>query len=313
MKIRIGTRGSRLALSQAASVRQALLALLPEEDEVELVPIVTKGDRRQDVSLARLRGRGVFVKEVEQALLEGRVQMAVHSAKDLTSRTPEGLRLGAFPPRQDPRDALLRPRGRPPARLEELPRGARVATGSIRRQAQLRFLRPDLELVDLRGNVETRLKRLDAGEFDALVLAVAGLARLGVADRAWTVLEPDVLLPAVGQGALAVEIRDEPGPVAEWAGRLDDPETAVCVGVEREFLATFGGGCEVPLAALARLSPGGSHVSLVARALDPAGGSQLEERATAPREEWRGLGRQVAERLIGRGALELVGRRDRRA
>ncbi|MDI3297722.1 MAG: hydroxymethylbilane synthase [Bacillota bacterium] len=308
MKIRVGTRGSRLALSQAASVRQALLALVPDDVEVALVPIVTRGDRRQDVSLARLRGRGVFVKEVEQALLDGRVQMAVHSAKDLTSLLPQGLRLAAFPPRQDPRDALLTPLGRPAATLSSLPRGARVATGSIRRQAQLRHLRPDLELVDLRGNVETRLRRLDAGEFDALVLAVAGLARLGVAGRAWTLLEPGEMLPAVGQGALAVEIRDEPGPVAEWAERLNDPETALCVTVEREFLAAFGGGCEVPLAALARLSPDGATVTLAARALDPGGTRMLETRCSAPREAPEGLGRRAAEELIARGALELVGR-----
>jgi hydroxymethylbilane synthase len=241
--VRIATRGSRLALWQAERVA-ALLG-----GDVELVVVSTTGDQRSDVPIWTIGGTGVFVKEVEQAVLEGRADLAVHSAKDLPSETAAGLVLAAIPERADPRDALV---GKP---LADIPAGGRVATGSVRRQAQLAALRPDLEFASLRGNIETRVAK--AAEFDAVVVALAALERLGLTDRVAEVLDPSAMLPQVAQGALAVECRSDDLATLERLRALDWPGARRAVEAERAFLRRLGGGCDLPCGALAAVGSDG--------------------------------------------------------
>lgn len=236
MTIRIATRGSQLARWQADHVGSLL-------GDYELVVVTTEGDRRSDVPLSQIGGKGVFVKEVQAALFDGRADVAVHSAKDLPAQTPEGICLAAVPERADARDGLT---GVP---FDELPVGARVATGSQRRRIQLRALRPDLEIVDVRGNIGTRLSRVDEGRFDALVVAVAALERLGLGSRLVTVFEPEVMLPQVGQGALAVECRAEDVVTRERLAAIDHAPTHELLDTERAFLAAIGGDCDLPAGA----------------------------------------------------------------
>lgn len=240
---RIATRGSRLARSQAERVARRL------GGEAELVVVRTTGDQRADVPIWAIGGRGVFVKEVETAVLEGRADLAVHSAKDLPSETAPGLRLAAIPERADPRDALA---GR---RLDDIPTGGRIGTGSVRRRAQLAFLRPDLTFGPLRGNLETRLDK--AAGFDAVVVAAAAVDRLGLGDRVAEVLDPSVMLPQVAQGALAVECREDDAEATEALAAIDDPGVRAVVEAERAFLRTLGGGCDLACGALASGRPGG--------------------------------------------------------
>ncbi len=247
--IRIATRGSDLALFQAHYVAGRIQAELGAE--TEFVVINTTGDQIQNVSLAKIGGKGLFVKEIEEALLDGRADVAVHSAKDLPALLAEGLALVAFPQRADCRDALVgRSHG---ASVAELPVGARVGTGSARRGAQLRCVRPDLEIVPLRGNVPTRLRKLDSDDLAAVVLACAGLDRLGLGDRIDERISPTTMLPAIAQGALALEVRCD-DPIGRDIAKLDDRDTAICVAAERGFLLGIGGDCTVPLACLAELS-----------------------------------------------------------
>ncbi len=247
--MRLATRGSPLARWQAGSVADLLRSADPSVD-VELLVVETVGDRRQDVPVWEMGGQGVFVKDVEAAVLDGRADAAVHSAKDLPSTTAPGLTLAAFPARGDVRDAIVG------ARLDDLPPGATVATGSVRRRAQLAWLRPDLTFAGLRGNIATRLDRVPDG--GAVVVAVAALDRLGMTGRAAEVLDPSVLLPQVGQGALAVECREGDTATASLLAAIDDPATRSEVEAERAFLATLGGGCDLPVGALARLRADGS-------------------------------------------------------
>ena len=240
--LRIATRGSRLALWQAERVA-ALLG-----GDAELVVVSTTGDERPDVPIWSIGGTGVFVKEVQQAVLEGRADLAVHSAKDLPSETAAGLALAAVPERADPRDALVG------ARLDEIPAGGTVGTGSVRRQAQLAALRPDLRFQSIRGNIETRIGKA-GGEVDAVVVALAALERLGLVDRAAEVLDPAVMLPQVAQGALAVECRAGDGESATRLASLDDPAVRQAVEAERAFLRQLGGGCDLPCGALAEVRP----------------------------------------------------------
>jgi hydroxymethylbilane synthase len=297
-RLRIATRGSRLALVQARAVAERIEAELGFE--TELVPVQTSGDRLAGVSLAKLGGKGLFVKELEEALLGRRADVAVHSAKDLPARLPDGLVLGAFPERADPRDALVaggRLRG-----LVELARGARVGTGSSRRAAQLRALRPDLEIAPLRGNVTTRLARLDEGRFDALVLACAGLDRLGLAARIDERIEPGVVLPAVGQGALALEVRAGE-PLAGELGALTHAGTARTVSAERALLAALQGDCNVPLAAFAEvLAP--ERLRLRALVASPDGRRIVRGEAEGP--DPAALGTELAEKLLAQGAREIL-------
>jgi hydroxymethylbilane synthase len=248
--LRIATRGSRLALWQAERVAGLL------GGGAELLVVSTTGDQRADVPIWTIGGTGVFVKEVQQAVLDGRADLAVHSAKDLPSETAAGLRLAAVPERADPRDALVG------ARLDDIPAGGRVGTGSVRRQAQLAALRPDLRFESLRGNIETRVAK--AADFDAVVVALAALERLGLAERATEVLDPSVMLPQVAQGALAVECRADDDETVERLAALDDAMVRRAVEAERAFLRRLGGGCDPPCGALARTAgaDGGATVAI---------------------------------------------------
>lgn len=293
--LRLGTRASALARAQAGLVRDLLAR---QGREVELVEIRTRGDRRdRPLPLAR----GAFVKELEAALLEERIDLAVHSAKDLPTEETAGLVLAALPRRGDPRDALVS-RGDLP--LAGLPEGARVGTESPRRRAFLLHERPDLEIVPVRGNVDTRLAGLEAGKCEALVLAQAGLERLGQVGRAAEVLGPERMIPAVGQGALAVQARAADPRLGELA-LLDDRETRAAVTAERAFLRAMGGGCRAPFAAYARLEAG----ELVVRgaALEPDGRSLVGDSVAGPADEAARLGRSLARILLERGAAALAG------
>jgi hydroxymethylbilane synthase len=301
-QIRLGTRASRLALAQSGWVADALRRGHPGL-EVTLVPITTSGDRRADERLADVGGKGLFLKEIEDALLAGSVDFAVHSMKDVPAVLPAGLVLAAVPVRADARDVLVGTRGRGIAGLAP---GARVGTGSVRRRVQLAAARPDLEIVPLRGNVETRLRRIDERVVDAVVLAAAGLARLGLGAVDAVPLDPDEILPAVGQGALALECRAGDETMRRRLASLSDAEAESAVAAERGFLVGIGGDCNTPLAAYARRD--GARVTLRAMVSDPTGARRLDERGDAPAAEAAALGHAVAQRLLARGAGELLGR-----
>jgi hydroxymethylbilane synthase len=296
MRIRIGSRGSLLALWQAEHVRDRLLA---GGHQAEIVVITTTGDRVLDRRLESVGGKGAFLKEIEEALLARGVDLAVHSLKDVPTALPEGLRLAAFLERADPRDALLSSSGR---RLLELPAGSRIGTTSLRRQAQLRALRPDLVLADLRGNVDTRIRRLAEGRFDAILLAMAGLLRLGRAGEVTEALDPATMLPAPGQGAIALECREDDRGVAEAVAPFDHPETARAVSAERAFLAALGGGCNVPLGAYATAHASRLHLRAFVSREDGSGMLQAEADGESPEE----LGRRVADGVLARGGREIL-------
>lgn len=253
MRLVMATRRSALALAQSRAFARALEAATPGLEVDELL-VVTSGDKTQDRPLSAIGGKGLFIKELEEALVDGRADFAVHSIKDVPAETPEGLEIACVPRREDPRDALVSLGGEG---LMGLPRGARVGTGSLRRAACLRTVRPDLEVLPLRGNVDTRLRKLDAGEFDAVVLAFAGLRRLGLEGRVSEVLEPEVCLPAVGQGALGIECRAGDGRVGPLLVSLEDAEAATAVEAERAVLAAVEGSCKIPVGAHASRTPGG--------------------------------------------------------
>lgn len=249
--LRLGTRGSRLALAQAALVKETLEQCGPRA--CELVPIKTSGDRVQDRSLAEIGGKGLFAKELEEALLADRIDLAIHSMKDLPSPLPEGLTIAATPIREEPSDAFISPHA---PGLADLQRGARVGTSSVRRAAQVARLRRGLIVVPMRGNVDTRLAKLDAGEVDAVILAVAGLKRLGFESRVTSILPSQGWLPALAQGAIAVEMRANDPAVPAVRALLDDEPTAIAVACERAFQAALGGSCRTPIAGLATVKEG---------------------------------------------------------
>lgn len=267
--MRIGSRASPLALVQAALLRAALIAAHPElarEGAVEIVPIATSGDERHDVPLYAIGGKGLFTKELESALLEERIDLAVHSAKDMETWLPEALVIACTLPREDPRDVLI---ARGAASLAELPRGARLGTSAPRRAAQVRLLRPDIEVVPLRGNVETRLRKIERGEADATLLALAGLRRLGLEGRAGAVLPVEVMLPAAGQGVVCVECRRADEHARRRLEAVNDAKAWTELGCERALLAALGGNCRTPIAALARLD--GEAIALDALIAKPDG------------------------------------------
>ena len=252
LPLRLGTRGSPLALAQARMVKAALLAAEPGLDDgsVQIVVVSTQGDRIQDRTLAEIGGKGLFTEEIEAGLLGGTLDLAVHSMKDMPTALPAGLVISAVLPRADPRDALI---ARGPRSIAELPKGAVVGTASLRRQAQLRAVRPDLVVVPLRGNVQTRLRKLDAGEVQATFLAMAGLIRLGLEEVVSAALAPEEMLPAVAQGAIGIECRADDGPMLDLLARINDAPTMTSISAERAFLGALDGSCRTPIAALAEL------------------------------------------------------------
>jgi hydroxymethylbilane synthase len=300
--LRIGTRGSALARWQSGWVADRLRAAHPGL-AVELVEIRTRGDRDRNSPLSQIAGgTGLFTKEIQRALLEGAVEIAVHSLKDLPTQSPDGLTLGAIPEREDPADALIAPRHHT---LERLPAGATVGTGSLRRKAMLRHARPDLVVVDIRGNVDTRLAKATSGELDAVVLACSGLHRLGLDAHATQRLGPPGFLPAVGQGALGIECRiDDEGTIALLLA-LDHAPTRRAVLAERACLAALEGGCMVPLAAWGR-DEGEDRLALDVAVFDPEGEERLDGSRLADRSDPHALGLLVAEDLRAAGADRLL-------
>jgi hydroxymethylbilane synthase len=295
----LGTRASKLALAQSEIVRQALLALEPGL-EVRFETITTKGDIVQDRPLSEIGGNGLFVTAIEEALRAGRIDLAVHSAKDLSSLLPPDMALAAFLPRADARDVLVSRKGHT---LMSLPPGAVLGTSSPRRTCQALALRPDLRVLDIRGNVDTRLRKLHAGEYDAIVLAAAGLARLGLLDRVTEWLDPDAMLPAVAQGALTVEVRASDRFMLDLARKLDDPATSTAVRAERAFLAAIGGGCSLPVGAYATLE--GERLRLRGMIGAPDGRMLRGERAGDSNQPEL-VGRELVAELLAGGGRELI-------
>ena len=300
--LRVATRKSQLALWQAEHVA-TLLRRAHAGLEVELVPIVTQGDRIQDRTLAAIGGKRLFIKELEVALEERRADIAVHSMKDLPSDLPEGLTIAAVLERADARDALLTAKA---ARLDDLPRGARVGTSSLRRQAQLLAARPDLTIETLRGNVDTRLRRLDAGDMDAIVLACAGLIRLGLESRITARLDPKISLPAVAQGVIGIECRSADARTRGLVTVLNHPATRIAMDAERAFAHRLGGSCQSPIAAHAELE--GKRLILNGLVAEPDGSRLLRDTLSGSVDDPAALGRQLAERILAAGAGPLLGR-----
>lgn len=303
--LRIGTRGSLLAQWQANFVRTQLFQRTGTD--AEIVVIKTSGDRFEHSPVNQIGLKGIFIKELEEALLSGEIDLAAHSAKDVPTETPGRLTFPAVCKREDVRDCLVAAGG---ATLASLRQGARVGTSSLRRQSQLRHLRPDLDLRDLRGNVDTRLRKVESGEYDAVVVAKVGLDRLGWSHRISEVLAPEVCLPAVGQGAIAIETRTTDREILDVVGKLDDDETRWAVVAERTLLAELQGGCQVPIGAWARVERGQLIMDACVASID--GADYFRERDAAPREQAVELGRRLAQRLLQSGAgriLEQLGRR----
>ena len=290
----IGSRGSQLALWQARHIASCLQKL---GVETRLEIIKTTGDKITDVPLAQVGGKGLFTKEIEEALLAGAIDLAVHSLKDMPTGLPAGLTLAAIPEREDPRDALI---GKP---LAELSAGSRVGTSSLRRAAQLHALGRGLVTENLRGNVDTRLRKLDEGHYDAIVLAAAGLRRLGWGERIRQLIDVEVMCPAAGQGALAIETRDDGGAGHEIARKLDHAETNAAVTAERSLLATLEGGCQVPIGAHAKFDGGVLH--LLAVVASPDGTRVMRDRAEG--RDALALGRELGERMLASGARDILG------
>ncbi len=301
--IRIGTRGSPLALRQAQEVRDRLMAAHGlAESAFEIRVIKTSGDRIQDRPLSEVGGKGLFTKEIEEALIAGGIDLAVHSMKDVQTVLDSRLAIPCLLEREDVRDAFISLQART---LLELARGAVVGTASLRRQAQVRRLRPDLRVVTFRGNVETRLRKLAEGQADATLLAYAGLKRLGMAERATSVLEPEEMLPAVGQGAIGVEIRAEDRKMAELLQPLGHGPTAIAVAAERAFLARLDGSCKTPIAGLATLDAGRLHFR--GMILAPDGSACHETMRDGAPTEAAAVGVDAAEELLGRAGPAFLG------
>jgi len=291
----IGSRGSQLALWQAHWI-QTRLEQLGEQCRIEIIR--TTGDKITDVALSQVGTKGLFTKEIEEALLAGAIDIAVHSLKDMPTELPAGLTLAAIPEREDARDALVGPK------LADLAPGARVGTGSLRRAAQLRALRPDLQIEDIRGNVDTRLRKLDEGRYDAIVLASAGLRRLGLENRITEIFDPGIMCPAVGQGALAVETRDDGGPAFQIAKRLEHLETRARVTAERAVLASLGGGCQAPMGAHATVE--NQTIRLRALMISPDGTQLIRKEIHGEVDNATALGHSVGEQLLDAGGKQIL-------
>lgn len=298
----IGTRGSKLALRQAQWVADRL-AGLASEIEVAVQTIVTQGEIAADIPLPQIGRKGLFTHEIEAALLQGRIHAAVHSLKDLPTELPPDLSLAAVPERADARDAWLSTAGRG---LTDLPAGSVVGTSSLRRAAQILARRPDLKIMDLRGNVDTRLRKLEAGQYDAIVLAAAGLHRLGLADRITEYLSPDVLMPAPGQGALAVETRADDAETLTLLARLDHAPTRTSVTAERTLLMTLGGGCQLPVGAYGVVDEAAGTLRLRGLIAAVDGSRAVRGEITGPSAQASRLGVELAAELLGRGGKEIM-------
>ncbi len=302
-KLRIGSRGSQLALWQANHI-SALLRARGHEVEVEVIH--TTGDKITDVPLAQVGakgglGKGIFTKEIEEALAAGRVDLAVHSLKDLPTELSSGFEIAAITERQDPRDAFCSCRY---SKIEDLPEGARVGTSSLRRQAQLKAIRPDLDVHPLRGNVDTRLRKLEQGEYDAIILASAGLKRLCKTELMKHIIPAEIMCPAAGQGALGIEIREGDAITREKLSFLDDSATRIATTCERALLNRLGGGCQVPIGALAELRDGKLHLEAIVA--DPDGTKLLRESRAGSIDNPEKLGNEVGDALLCRGGDEIL-------
>ena len=302
-RLRIGSRGSQLALWQANHIS----ALLRERGhEVEIEIIHTTGDKITDVALAMVGakgglGKGVFTKEIEEALAAGRVDLAVHSLKDLPTDLPAGFEIAAITEREDPRDAFC---SRHYSKVEELPQGGRVGTSSLRRQAQLKAIRPDLDIHPLRGNVDTRLRKLEEGEYDAIILASAGLKRLGKTELIKQIIPADIMCPAAGQGALGIEIREGDAVTRKHLEFLNDKAARAATTCERALLNSLGGGCQVPIGAFAEIQNGRLHLDAIVA--DPDGSKVLRESRDGDIDDPEALGNAVGKKLLSRGGDEIL-------
>ncbi len=298
--LRLGTRKSLLAMTQSTWVKDTLEAIVPDLS-VELVQIITKGDRIQDVALAKVGGKGLFVKEIEEALLRSEVDFAVHSLKDVPAEVPDGLEVSVFPRREDPRDALISRDGR---KLSELDVNAVIGTSSLRRSAQLSILRHDIIAQNLRGNLDTRLKRLEHGDFDAILLATAGLNRLGMASRVTEHLDVRSFVPAVGQGVLGIEFRSDDTETASVLKHIHHEETAICAMAERGFLARLGGGCQVPLGAFAQIDNGILKIHGIICSPDTK--KTVRHELKGRPEDAQTLGIELAEIMLSMGGKQIL-------
>lgn len=299
-KIVIGTRSSKLALWQADYVAECLRKEYPGL-QVEKKLMTTKGDKILDAPLAKIGGKGLFTKELEQEMLDGGIDLAVHSLKDMPTEVPEGLVIAAITKRADPGDAVVSLKY---GHFADLPQGAKVGTSSLRRKAQLLHARPDLKIQDLRGNVNTRLRKLEEENFDAIVLAVAGLTRLGFKDRIAEVMPREIMLPAVGQGALAIEARAEDKEILEMIAFLNDKDMAACAKGERAFLAKVEGGCQVPVGVFGSVENEELQLEAVIASLD--GARLYRDKLTGAKSEAEKLGGELAEKLLAAGGLEIM-------
>ncbi|MDY6987575.1 MAG: hydroxymethylbilane synthase [Thermodesulfobacteriota bacterium] len=297
--IRIGTRGSALAVWQAEWVRSQLLTLYPER-EVEVVRIKTTGDKITDVPLAQVGGKGLFVKEIETALLEGRVDLAVHSMKDMPAEIPPGLCIGAVPEREDPSDVLISRNGHC---FDDLPKGAHVGSSSLRRGAQVRHQRPDINIHPLRGNLDTRIRKLNTGSLDAIIVAAAGVRRLGLEAHITEYIPESIMLPAIGQGALSIETREDEKSL-RLVSAIDHRETRLAVESERAFLGRLEGGCQVPIAAKAKVH--GDRMTLTGLVAEVDGTVLLREEITGPVRQHEELGVELANMLLEKGGADIL-------
>jgi len=298
--LKIGTRGSALALTQSGWVADCIRKRYPGV-AVELVTIRTKGDIMQDVSLVQIGGKGLFIKEIEEALLRGEVDIAVHSMKDVPAELPDDLEIGVTPQREDPRDVLISRNNR---KLEEMHHGARIGTCSLRRGFQLRNRMPDLDIVPLRGNLDTRIRKIETEDLDGVIVAAAGIRRMGWVAKASQFIPVEVMLPAVGQGVLGIETRRDDARVREAIAFLHDPVTACEVGAERAFLKRLGGGCQLPIAAFAKKN--GGEIALAGLVGSPDGRVMISHAVKGAATEFEALGRELAENILGRGGRALL-------
>lgn len=300
MNIKIGTRGSKLALTQTNFVVESLKKIAPDL-QTEICIIKTSGDIMQDVSLMQIGGQGAFVKEIEESLLAGNIDLAVHSMKDVPGEIPAGLTFAAILKREDVRDVLV---SRGKIKFESLPRGARIGTGSQRRGAQLKAFMPDLEIVPLRGNIDTRLKKIETENLTGVVLAAAGIKRLGYVESVTQFLPTEIMLPAVGQGALGLQVRENDADVIALCAKLNHQQTSIEVTAERSYLKALGGGCRLPIAAYGLIEKG--RLTLEGLVAAPNGSSWARDKVWGELDEAEAMGRKLADMILEKGGRELL-------